>query len=89
MKVPQMIDFDSCGELQKLPKERSIWGEIQPKLFSSLFLSEGHYGLIHDCEIIFISKENPLDPTRRELLWRRVFEDIAPLGLDIGEGCDY
>ena len=30
-----------------------------------------------------------LDPTRMEFFWMRVLKTIAPLGLNIGEVCDY
>ena len=41
------------------------------------------------CEITFINKTDPLDPTRTEFFWIRVLKTIAPLGLDIDEGYDY
>ena len=55
----------------------------------SSFSSEGHNRLIHDCEIVFIGKTDPSDPTRREFFWMRVLKIIAPLGLNIYEGYDY
>ena len=56
---------------------------------TNIFLSEDHNGLIEDCEIIFIDKTDPSDPTRREYFWMRVLKTTAPLGLNIDEGCVY
>ena len=53
--------------------------------FHQHFLSEGHNGLISNCEITLIDKTDPSDPTRREFFWMRVLKTIAPLGLNIDE----
>ena len=37
--------------------------------FHQYFLSEDHYGLLEDCEITLIDKNDSWDPTRRELFW--------------------
>ena len=44
---------------------------------------------MNDCEIIFIDKTDPLDPTRRGFFWIRVLKTIGLLGLNIDEGYDY
>ena len=44
---------------------------------------------MNDCEITFIDKTDPSDPTRREFFWMRVLKTIALLGLNIDVGYDY
>ena len=51
--------------------------------FHQHFLSDGHNGLMNDCEIIFTDKTDSSDPTRSEFFWMRVLKIIAPLGLNI------
>ena len=38
---------------------------------------------MNNCEIIFIDKTDPSDPTRREFLWIRVRKAIVALDLNI------
>ena len=64
-------------------------GKASQNYFHQYFLSEDHDSLIHDCEIIFINKTDPLDPTRIELFCSRLLKIKAPLGLYVDEGCDY
>ena len=50
--------------------------------FHQHFLSDGHNGLMNDCEIISMDKTDLSDPTRRgEFFWTRILKTIAPLGL--------
>ena len=49
------------------------------------FLSEGHHGLVNDCEITLIDKTDSSDPTRRECFWIRLLKTYYPLGLNIEE----
>ena len=49
------------------------------------FLSEGHHGLVNDCEITLIDKTDSSDPTRREFFWIRLLKTYYPLGLNIEE----
>ena len=64
-------------------------GTPNQNYFHQHFLSDGHDGLMNNCEIIFIDKTDPSDPTRREFFWMRVLKIIAPLGLNIDEGYNY
>ena len=50
--------------------------------FHQHFLSDGHNGLMNDCEIIFIDKMGPSD-SKSEFFWMRVIKTIASLGLNI------
>ena len=50
--------------------------------FHQYFLSDGHNGLMNDCEIIFIDKMGPSD-SKSEFFWMRVIKTIASLGLNI------
>ena len=51
-------------------------------IFINIFLSDGHNGLMNDCEIIFIDKMGPSD-SKREFFWIRIIKTIASLGLNI------
>ena len=57
--------------------------------FHQHFLSDGHKGLMNDCEIIFIGKTDSSDPTKREFFWMRVRKTITPLSLNVDEGYNY
>ena len=70
-------------------RDAASGGSPNQNYFHQHFLSEGHNGLEQDCEIIFIDKTDPSDPTRREYFWMRVLKTIAPLGLNIDEGYAY
>ena len=48
-------------------------------------LSEGHHGLVNDCEITLIDKADSSDPTRREFFWIRLLKTYYPLGINIEE----
>ena len=63
-------------------------GTPNQNYFHQHFLSDGHNGVMNNCEIIFIGKTDSLDPTRRGFFWMRVLKTIAPLG-PIDEGYDY
>ena len=65
------------------------WGAPNQNYFHQHFLSDGHNGLMNDCEIIFIDKTDCSYPIRREFFWMRVLKTMAPLGLNIDEGYDY
>ena len=89
MQVQQLIDSDSGGTTAKVAKGMQQMGEHPTKTISiNIFLSDGHNGLMNDCEIL-IDKSDSLDPTRRELFWMRVLKTIVPLGLNIDEGYNY
>ena len=61
-------------------------GEEAPQTFlHNHFLSEGHSGLLEECEIIFIDKTRPTDPTKREDFWRRKLKTLYPDGLNVEE----
>ena len=64
-------------------------GKPNQNYFHQHFLSNGNNELMNDCEITFIDKTDPSDPTRREFFWMRVLKTIAPLGLNIDVGYDY
>ena len=53
--------------------------------FNQHFLSEGHHGLVNDCEITLIDKTDSSDPTRGELFWIRLLKTYYRLGLNIEE----
>ena len=57
--------------------------------FHQYFLSDGHNGLMNDCEIFLIDKTDSSDPSWREFFWMRVLKTIAPLGFNIDERYDY
>ena len=46
-------------------------GYITTIFFSPTFLSEGHYGLVSDCEITLIDKTDSSDPTGN--FWGKLF----------------
>ena len=48
-------------------------------------LSEGHHGLVNDCDITLIDKADSSDPTRREFFWIRLLKTYYPLGINIEE----
>ena len=52
-------------------------------LFHQNFLSEGHHGLVSNCEITLIDKTDSSDTTRRECFWIRLLKTYYPLGLNI------
>ena len=64
-------------------------GTPNQNYFHQHFLSEGHNGLINDCEIILIDKTDSSDSTIREFFWMTVLKTIAPLGLNIDESYNY
>ena len=64
-------------------------GTPNQNYFHQHFLSDGHNGLMNNCEIIFIDKMDSSDPTRRKFFWMRVLKTIPLLALNIGEGYDY
>ena len=85
-----MIDSDSGGTTTKVAKGTQQMEEHPTKTISiNIFLSDGHNGLMNDCEIIFIDKTDPSDSTRLEFFWMRVLKTIAQLGLNIDEGSVY
>ena len=53
--------------------------------FHQHFLSEGHHGLVNDCEITLIDKTDSSGPTRRESFRIRLFKTYYPLRLNIDE----
>ena len=55
------------------------------KYLHDYFSSEGHDGLLRNAEITLIDKTDPLDPERKEELWRTKLRTLAPLGLNIEE----
>ena len=57
-------------------RDAASGGTPNQNYFHQRFLSEGHNGLEHDCEIIFIDKTDPSDPTRREYFWMRLLKTI-------------
>ena len=69
-----------------MPHRKTANGEDAPqKSFPNHFLSEGHNGLLEDCEITFIDKTRPSDPTQREDFWRRKLKTLHPSGLNVEE----
>ena len=60
-------------------------GTPKKNYFHQHFLSEDYHGLLEDCEIMLIDKNNSSDPTRREFFWMHELKTFAPLGLNIGE----
>ena len=63
-----------------------VKGEEAPQTFlHNHFLSAGHGGLIEECEITFIDKTRPFDPTQREDYWRRKLKTLYPNGLNVEE----
>ena len=70
----------------KMSHRNIVKGEDAPqKSFHKHFLSENHHGLLEDCEIIFIDKTRPSDPTQREDFWRRKLKTLHPNGLNVEE----
>ena len=80
------IRWNNCRSCQRSAADG---GTPNQNYFHQHFLSDGHNRLMNDCEIIFIDKTDPSDPTRREFFWMRVLKTIAPLGLNIDERYDY
>ena len=68
---------------------QQMGGHLAKTISINIFLSDGHDGLMNDCEIIFIDKTDPSDPSGREFFWMRVLKTIAPLGLNIDEDYNY
>ena len=63
--------------------EAAQGGTPPQSFFHQHFLSEGHHGLVNDCEITLIDKTDSPDLTRREFVWVRPLK--TPLGLNIEE----
>ena len=57
----------------------------QRVFFHQHFLSEGHHGLVNDCEITLINKTDSSDPTKWEFFWIRLLKTYYPLGLSTEE----
>ena len=66
-------------------REAAQGGTPPQSFFHQHFLSEGHHGLVKDCEITLIDKTDSSDPTRREFFWIRLLKTYYPLGLNIEE----
>ena len=61
-------------------------GDTPPQsFFHQQFLSEGHHGLVTNCEITLTDKTDSSDPTRREYFWIRLLKTYYRLGLNIEE----
>ena len=70
----------------KMSHRNIVKGEDAPqKSFHKHFLSKNHNGLLEDCEITFIDKTRPSDPTQREDFWRRKLKTLHPNGLNVEE----
>ena len=54
---------------------------MQQHLFEH-FSSEGHNSFLDDVSIIFIDKNDPNSPNKREHYWRHTLETMAPQGLN-------
>ena len=80
---PRWSNYKSCQ------RHAADGGTTNQNYFHQHFLSDGHNGLMNDCEFIFKDKTDFSDPTRREFFWMRVLKTIAPSGLNIDEGYDY
>ena len=50
-------------------RETAQVGTSPQSFFHQYFLSEGHHGLVNDCEITLIDKTDSSDPTRQEFFW--------------------
>ena len=66
-------------------REAAQGGTPSQSFFHQHFLSEGHHGLVKDCEITLIDKTDSSDATRREFFWIRLLKIYYPLGLNIEE----
>ena len=66
-------------------REAAQGGTPPQSFFHQYFLSEGHHGLVNDCEITLINKTDSSDPTRRECFWIRLHITYYPFGLNIEE----
>ena len=66
-------------------REAAQGGTPPQSFFHQHFLSEGHHGLVNDCEITLIDKTDSSDPTRREFFWIRLRKTYYPLGLNLEE----
>ena len=66
-------------------REAAQGGTPPQSFFHQPFLSEGHHGLVNDCEITLIDKTDFSDPARREFFWIRLLKTYYPLGLNIEE----
>ena len=62
-------------------REVAQCGTPPQSFFHQHFLSEGHHGLVTDCEITLIDKTDSSDRTRREFFWIRLLKTYYPLGL--------
>ena len=69
---PRWSNYKSCQ------RHAADGGTTNQNYFHQHFLSDGHNGLMNDCEIIFKDKTDFSDPTRREFFWMRVLKTIAP-----------
>ena len=52
--------------------EAAQGGTPPQSFFHQDFRSEGHYGLMNDCEITLIDKTDSPEPTRQEFFWIRL-----------------
>ena len=50
---------------------------------SEHFSSEGHCGFLDDISIIFIDKNDPKDPNKREHYWQHTLKIMVPQGLNV------
>ena len=66
-------------------REAAQGGTPPQNFFQEHFLSEGHHGLVNNCEITLRDKTDSSNPTSREFFWRRLLKTYYPLGLNIEE----
>ena len=66
-------------------REAAQGGTPPQSFFHQHFLSEGHHGLVNDCEITLINKTDSSDPTKWEFFWIRLLKTYFPLGLSTEE----
>ena len=75
-------DYKNC-------QRKEAQGDTSSQIFlSPAFVSEGHHGLVSDCEITLIDKTDSLDPTGIfwwKFFWMGLFRTYHSLGLNIEE----
>ena len=52
-------------------------------MYVPLRCTSGHWGFLEDVSLMFIDKNDPSDPFKREDYWRSTVKAMAPFGLNI------